>query len=251
MPSSRREFLKKIRRVAGSAIGLGVAAGAANKLQRMQSDNSVYPARRKHQKTTSESFQPAGLSRLIRPPGAVAEKAFLAGCIRCYRCQDACEPGAIQFFTETHGSYAHTPYVDPAIKGCTLCMKCTRICPTGVLLPIEIENKDTVAMGTVELRKNLCLSHKAKHLRDEQAMLMELGRSATESTAMYERRGPCGECHMFCPLRGRPIRLEPGAFLAPVIFPDECVGCGMCEEICRTMVRGEPAIRVVANRRSI
>lgn len=36
------------------------------------------------------AYVPAGLDRLIRPPGAVDEKAFVAGCIRCYRCQDAC-----------------------------------------------------------------------------------------------------------------------------------------------------------------
>ena len=183
--------------------------------------------------------------RLIRPPGAVDETEFLAGCIRCYRCQDACEPGAIQFFTETDGENYHTPYVDPAIRGCTLCMKCTQDCPTGVLKPLEIKDKATVRMATVELRKELCLSYKAKRIRDEQDMLRHLGMSPTESTEMIERRGPCGECYMFCPLRRHAIKLVPGAFLAPIVFVDECVGCGMCEEICRVMVRGEPAIRVV------
>jgi ferredoxin len=53
---------------------------------------------------------------------------------------------------------------------------------------------------------------------------------------------------MFCLLREDAIKLEPGAFLSPLIFPDACVGCGLCEEICRQMVRGEPAIRVVPTR---
>ncbi len=113
---------------------------------------------------------------------------------------------------------------------------------------MEIEDKDKAEMGSVVLKKELCLSHKAKRIRDEQALLMELGHEATDSTEMNERRGPCGECHMFCPLRERAIKLEPGAFLSPEVYPDECVGCGMCEEICRHLVKGEPAIKVVAIR---
>ncbi len=75
-----------------------------------------------------------------------------------------------------------------------------------------------------------------------------MGSEPTESEAVVERRGPCGECYMFCPLRERAIKLKPGGFLSPIVFPDECVGCGMCEDICRTVVRGEPAIRVVRTR---
>jgi Pyruvate/2-oxoacid:ferredoxin oxidoreductase delta subunit len=97
----------------------------------------------------------------------------------------------------------------------------------------------------------LCLSYKAKRIRNEQAMLMALGQSPTQATERLERRGPCGECYMFCPLRRRAIKLEPGAFLSPIVFQDECVGCGLCEEICRVMVRGEPAIRVVAKRGAV
>jgi ferredoxin len=183
---------------------------------------------------------------LIRPPGALEDDdAFLAACIRCYRCQDACAPGAIQFFTEAAGKHYHSPYVDPAIKACEPCMKCTQLCPTTALSPLTARQRREVRMATVELREDLCLSHKAKRIRDEQAMMLELGRPPTESDAPVERRGPCGECYMFCPVREHAIKLEPGAFLAPLVYPDECIGCGMCEEICRVMVRGEPAIRVV------
>lgn len=186
---------------------------------------------------------------MIRPPGALEDDDdFLAACIRCYRCQDACEPGAIQFFTEKDGRHYHTPYVDPAIKACEPCMECTQACPTGALQAMTMDELPRVRMATVELREDLCLSYKAKRIRDEQAMMMELGREPTESDAPVERRGPCGECYMFCPMRERAIKLEPGAFLAPLVFPDECIGCGMCEEICRVILHGEPAIRVVAIR---
>ena len=191
----------------------------------------------------------AKLAGILRPPGALAEPDFLAACIRCYKCQDACEPGAIQFYTERDGALYHTPYVDPAKAGCTLCAKCGPACPTDALLPFE--DKTEVAMGTVELREDLCLSYKAKFVRQKQELLVQAGRKPTEVEALVERRGPCGECYMFCPLRNRAIKLEPGAFLAPVVFTEHCVGCGMCEEICRTVVRGEPAIRVLRTRKSL
>ena len=239
MPVTRRKLLQNSIRTAAKAFAAGGAIVAGHKL--LQDRATTYPAK---------AGRAAGV-RLVRPPGAVDEAAFLAGCIRCYRCQDACEPGAIQFFTVGEGKHYHTPYVDPAVKGCNLCMKCTKVCPTGVLKPMEVKEKDTAAMATVELREDLCLSYKAKRIRDEQAMLMELGREPTESGAVVERRGPCGECFMFCPLRNRAIKLEPGAFLAPIVFADACVGCGMCEEICRVMVRDEPAIRVVPTRKRV
>lgn len=103
-------------------------------------------------------------------------------------------------------------------------------------------------MGSVELQEDLCLSFKAKHLRSRQELLVRLGKSPTEVQALAERRGPCGACHMVCPLRNRAIKLLPGSFLAPLVDTEFCVGCGLCEEICRTVVRGEPAIRIVRTR---
>ena len=236
-PPSRRRFLGKGVRL-GAAAGLGLAAAAAQGLMaRTAPGRGGIPAGRRPDRRG-----------ILRPPGALEEEAFLAGCIRCYRCQDACDVGAIRFFGEADGVHYHTPYVDPALKACNLCMRCTQACPTQVLKPLEPDERSQAAMGSVALRTDLCLSYKAKRIRDEQAMLVALGGKATETEAETERRGPCGECYMFCPLRERAIQLEPGSFLAPVVFEKECVGCGMCEEICRVVTRGEPAIRAVPRR---
>lgn len=229
---------RKILRTIASATGFAVMGGFAHWLQRAR--GIQFPLIRRPY---------ARDEGILRPPGALPEADFLAACIRCYKCQDACGPGAIQFYCEADGSLFHTPYVDPAKAGCTLCNKCGPICPTGALLPFD--DKSDVDMGTVELREDLCLSYKAKHLRHEQELLEQAGGTAMESDALDERRGPCGECFMFCPLRNRAIKLEPGRFLAPIVFPDACVGCGMCEDICRVVVRGEPAIRVVRTRMRI
>lgn len=234
MKVGRRDILVTVAR----GVVLGAVLGIVHMVQRLRP--SGYPA-------LSRSH--AGTAGILRPPGALAEPEFLAACIRCTRCQDACEPGAIQFFTERDGSLYHTPYVDPARAACTLCQKCMPECPTGALQLVE--RREDVRMGSVELLDELCLSHRARRIRDEQALLVELGREPTESGAPLERRGPCGECFTVCPLRGSAIRLEPGMFLAPRIFPGSCTGCGLCEEICRTVVRGDPAIRVVRTRRSL
>ncbi len=232
MRFTRRHAIRSI----AATVGLTLAGGMVHLLARARLNQ--YPIIKRPY---------AKLTGLLRPPGTLQESDFLAACIRCYRCQDACEPGAIQFYTEKDGDLLHTPYVDPAKVGCTLCNKCGPACPTGALLPFA--DKSDVDMGSVELREDLCLSYKAKWVREKQELLMRLGRRPTEVEAAAERRGPCGECHMFCPLRNRAIKLEPGGFLAPIVYTEHCVGCGMCEEICRTVVRGEPAIRVVRTRR--
>jgi len=241
MPLTRRELLKKAMSTTGSVTTIGLTFTLAHVLFRETPPRyPVLPGTRIPNSV-----------RLIRPPGCVDESLFLAACIRCYRCQDACDIGAIQFFTEADQHYYHSPYIDPSVKSCNLCMKCTNACPTGALIPMEREEKAKVTMASVELRQDMCLSYKAKAIRNEQALLMEMGRSPTESQAMAERRGPCGECYMFCPLRESAIQLEAGSFLAPIVFTEHCVGCGMCEEICRIMVRGDPAIRVVPTRQRI
>lgn len=242
MKKTRREILKTML----TAAGFTILGGLTHVLQR--SRQAAYPiVHRARQWMTG----------ILRPPGSLPEKDFLAACIRCYRCQDACEPGAIQFYTERDGALYHTPYVDPAKAGCTLCLKCGPACPTGAIQVIGRpseglpEDMSGLTMGSVELEPGLCLSFKAKRVRHEQGLLAELGRPPADVEASLERRGPCGECYMVCPLRNRAIKLEPGAFLAPMIYPKVCVGCGLCEEICRTVVRGDPAIRVVRTRMAL
>ena len=240
MKITRADFLRNIFSISGPAVVAAAAVSLGHLLLKKKSSN--YPINRVLKDDVSV--------RLIRPPGSLKEKEFLASCIRCYRCQDACDVGAIQFFNEAEGKLFHTPYIDPSVKACNLCMNCTKHCPTNAITPLEPASRAKVKMATVELKKDLCLSHKAKTIRREQALLMDLGSSPTESEALDERRGPCGECYMFCPLREQAIKLEPGSFLAPEVYKDACVGCGMCEEICRVLVRGEPAIRVVPTRES-
>ncbi len=236
--------MRSFGRFAAVACGLGAALRTGHFLLGRRSTRPLYPL-------AAGAPGQTRLARLVRPPGAVEESDFLAGCIRCYRCQDVCDTGAIRFFTEKHGKYFHTPYVDAAAAACNLCMECTQVCPTGVLQPMRRRDRAAVRMASVRLDKDRCLSYKAKRTRYEQRLLMELGRPATEAEVRAEHRGICGECYMVCPLRERAIVYEPGGFLAPIISTEHCVGCGLCEEICRVVLDGDPAIRVEPTRRAI
>ncbi len=156
---------------------------------------------------------------IVRPPGALDEAAFLASCVRCTRCADACEAHCIELFGPEAGSLHGTPYIDPAERGCTLCLACGETCPAG---SIEIlTDRGQARMGVAQVDERLCVSHNGS--------------------------GVCGACHTACPLRDRAITQELRN--APVVHDDACVGCGLCEEVC--IVRDRRAIRVRSNRNRV
>lgn len=183
--SSRRRFL-----VQGSAL---LALGAAGSTWRLLT-------------TGARSGERWRLP--IRPPTASKDDAaFRAACVSCGLCGTVCENGCIKFFgidEPMHG--ASTPFLDVRRRSCTLCMRCTQICPTDALTPVE-NDLDVIAeqvdMGTAVVDPDRCLSY--------------LGRV-------------CGYCHDACPLPGQAIRLVPPAL--PVVIADGCVGCGRCVELC-------------------
>ena len=158
-------------------------------------------------------------SRPVRPPtAALIDQDFQSKCIRCGLCGVVCENGCIRFFGGQEQEWGgFTPYIDVRQRSCTLCMRCTNICPTGALTPTD-ENLDNVAdrinMGTAVVDPDLCISY--------------LGRV-------------CGYCHDACPLPQRAIKLIPPA--TPVVLTDGCVGCGRCVEFCP---QNPTAIRIIA-----
>jgi MauM/NapG family ferredoxin protein len=156
------------------------------------------------------------LKRFLRPPGALEEEAFLSLCIRCGQCANVCPNKCI----ELHGLEAGleslgTPRIDARSRGCTLCMACTQVCPTGALvaMPATDEGRQAVAMGRAFVSEDICYSFHGR---------------------------TCGACYYACPLPG--IALKLGLFEQPTVDPDGCVGCGLCEQACIHMPQ---AIRVI------
>jgi NAD-dependent dihydropyrimidine dehydrogenase PreA subunit len=94
-------------------------------------------------------------------------------------------------------------------------MACTQVCPTEALRPIEAgeEGMLQVKMGVAVVSFDVCYSY--------------AGRT-------------CGVCYRACPLPGKAMRL--GLMETPIINPDQCTGCGLCEQSCVHMPQ---AIRVI------
>lgn len=161
----------------------------------------------------------SGRRRPIRPPGAVDEASFLEKCIRCYQCGDVCPNRCIEF-TGIDDSIAElgTPFIEPRSRGCTACMKCTQVCPTGALEPQSADPETIpghVKMGVARLNRDMCYS-------------------------WAEPARTCGVCYRACPFPGKAMRIE--IFERPVVDPELCIGCGLCEQSC---IHLPQAIRIV------
>jgi ferredoxin len=70
----------------------------------------------------------------VRPPGARPEAEFLALCIRCHKCRDACRYAEIVPVSITESIInAGTPKLENG-TWCPNCRRCIPVCPTGALL---------------------------------------------------------------------------------------------------------------------
>ena len=141
------------------------------------------------------------LAQPLRPPGAKAENKFLALCVRCGKCLEACPHGSIKL-SRSWGRGRLAPYVDIASAPCQLCMKCPPVCPTGALDP-ALDDLNKVKMGQAYILKDKCHN--------------------------YTDGIMCMTCHDRCPVRGRGIVLEMG--LTPAVT-GACSGCGVCAYVC-------------------
>ena len=148
----------------------------------------------------------------LRPPGALAEQAFLGACIQCGNCGQACPVKAIRFFGNGGRGLAQTPYIQPEYRGCILCEKCPEVCPSGALRPVPPEE---VRMGRAFVDRNSCYP--------------------------WVDRGICGACVSACPIGASAIRFDFADFYRPVVEAG-CVGCGVCVEVCPHPAK---AVRVV------
>ncbi|MCG3178114.1 MAG: hypothetical protein BIFFINMI_00437 [Phycisphaerae bacterium] len=191
-PADRRGFFRE-----GFASLLGPLAGfvqkkleAVERAARMQAD----PA------------QP----RLLRPPGALPEDAFLRTCTGCGDCVTACPAEAIYLVAGPGGPRDAKPVINAQTQPCVLCdsLACMPACQPRALV---VTSREQIRMGLAEVDAGRCL------------------RSGGEA---------CTLCVDTCPIGKAAIHLEgshEGAGLARVVVePDGCTGCGVCEFRCPT-----------------
>ncbi|MCC6358965.1 MAG: 4Fe-4S dicluster domain-containing protein [Phycisphaerales bacterium] len=133
-----------------------------------------------------------------RPPGAVNEAAFLAGCTRCNDCITACPVHAIVLAPARFRHAAGTPMIDPYSAACVMCSDtpCISVCQPGVLRADR-----PLKMGVAYVERAACLAY----------------------TGSF-----CTVCAERCPVPGA-IELSQGK---PTIRAERCTGCGVCAEVC-------------------
>lgn len=162
----------------------------------------------------------------LRPPGALGdEQKFMAACIRCGQCVQACPYDTLKSATLFSMFTAGTPYFVGREVPCEMCedIPCVVACPSGALDPALTDINDA--------RMGLAV------LIDQENCLNWLGIR-------------CDACHRICPLINKAITIErrhnertgKHAMLIPTVHSEYCTGCGKCEEAC---VLEEAAIKVL------
>jgi len=158
----------------------------------------------------------------LRPPGALSEQEFVSTCIRCGMCVEACPFDVLELSTFSDTISIGTPYFTPREKACYLCpdIPCTNTCPTGALDLTSLVKDDKLSitnarMGLAIIDTQTCLAY----LGLQCTMCIRACPLADTAIVLHNERNPRTDMH---------------AFLKPVVNPDYCTGCGMCEHACPT-----------------
>ena len=159
---------------------------------------------------------------LLHPPGAQSDADFLARCIKCGKCIEACPYRSLHVAGFFAGAAAGTPRIDARAHACRLCedFPCVAACPTDALR--NVEARRDVRMGVAVIDEDLCIAFAGNR---------------------------CEVCYRACPLIDEAItidyRLLEGdvnhAVFAPSVNAEKCVGCGLCVERC---VVSDPAVAI-------
>jgi ferredoxin-type protein NapG len=164
---------------------------------------------------------------ILRPPGAVQEKQFLASCIKCGMCVEACPYDALDLAQPGDGSPVGTPYFIPRTNPCRMCndIPCVPACPTGSLDKTLVSDKEKGG----ELILNINLARMGLAVIDRETCIAYSGIQ-------------CDACYRACPLIDKAVTVEytrnvrtgKHAIMAPIVHSNACTGCGLCENACVT-----------------
>lgn len=150
-----------------------------------------------HADAPSEKPAPPGRTDWLRPPGTVSEALFLERCTKCGDCVKACPQESIVPHQDG------TPVILPDQVPCYLCddVPCIAACATDALLAVA--GTQDIRMGVAVVNHRLCTAGQG-----------------------------CHACVSKCPTDALAMDFNVQRLVVTV---ERCVGCGMCEHICRTV----------------
>ncbi|WP_345984800.1 ferredoxin-type protein NapG [Sulfurimonas sp. HSL-1656] len=163
---------------------------------------------------------------VLRPPGAQNEADFLKSCIKCGLCVEGCPYDTLKLAAPGDTLPMGTPFFTPREIPCYMCedIPCVPVCPTGALDANKVQS-DFEGEMFWDIKK------------------IDIGVAIVDPKACIAFWGiQCDACYRACPLMDQAIKLEyeqnertgKHAYLKPVVVPDVCTGCGMCEHACVT-----------------
>ncbi len=169
---------------------------------------------------------PAGA--VVRPPGGQDEERFMAGCIRCEKCVEACPNDVIKLCHLEDGVLnLRTPQMDFCSNYCDFCQEenggdplCVRACPTASLALAKDACAQDAVIGVASLTRAWCLAY--------------LGMG-------------CHKCYDVCPWDA----IELDEQNRPFVIEERCCGCGACEAACVSLTNGSRSAASEATTRAI
>ena len=190
----------------------------------------------------------AQAEELLRPPGALDEKDFLAACIKCGQCVQVCPVSAIRLGDLEDGVGNGVPHILAREQACDFscdATQCVLACPTGALSHL-IDKKEQSRMGVARLvAPDACLARKGQgfkglargdtfkgHLRYSDIDRWKPLRVADHPYDLEI----CDLCVRQCPIKDAielaPLSSDPADKRRTPVVKSACVGCGVCEMIC-------------------
>ncbi len=170
----------------------------------------------------------------LRPPGARPEADFLNRCLRCGACMRVCMRNAIHpAMTEAGWEGLFTPVMDFEVGYCEYnCTLCGQVCPSEAIRRLPLEEKQRFVIGVAAFDKGRCIPW-ASH-RD--CLVCEEHCPTGEKAIVFQETD-------LVALDGTPVRVK-----LPMVVPERCIGCGICQQKCP--VEGRAAIVVTVDRES-
>ncbi len=157
-----------------------------------------------------ESTVPEDRTYPVCPPGGISLAHFNDYCTACSLCVSACPNNVIIPSVREYGiAGIMQPRMDYHKGFCNFeCVRCLEVCPTGALLPLELEAKKLTQIGKVTFIKENCI--------------------------VETERTDCGACSEHCPTKAVYMVPYIGNLVIPEVNNEICIGCGACEYACPT-----------------